>query len=79
MFKLTLAHKGRIQIVLRYSRIQFTPDLMPADTAPRTIAARFGEGTSAAEIHQAPADVVSRSRAFIQSDLSGIAQAAEKK
>ena len=30
------------------------------------------------EIHQAPPDVVTRSRAFIQADLSNIAQAAEK-
>lgn len=30
------------------------------------------------EIHQAPPDVVTRSRAFIQADLSNVAQAAEK-
>jgi TRAP-type C4-dicarboxylate transport system substrate-binding protein len=30
------------------------------------------------QVHQAPADVVSRSKAFIESDLGGIAQAAEK-
>lgn len=30
------------------------------------------------QVHQAPADVVSRSKAFIEADLAGIAQAAEK-
>lgn len=30
------------------------------------------------QVHQAPADVVSRSKAFIDADLAGIAQAAEK-